>query len=121
VDLYDRLKGEKSLRIIAINDDEKEAYTVHTTQGGVIKLFCTERIYELSYSSWWCANELHKSYKVYGKCEGAVPERLAELIGKGITLGSMLPNALPRERQKKEAIHVYASLLANELEKEKNK
>ena len=119
---YDHCKGEKVLRIISISDDANEAYTLHTTTGGTIRLFCAERIYELTYSSWWCfAVQHHKSYKVYGVCEGDIPVKLKSLIEHGLTIGAMLPNILSSEEQKKEAIHVYASLLVTELEKDTKK
>ena len=116
--LYDRLKGEKSFKIVSVHSADNEAYTLHTTQGGTITLHCIERIYSLAYSAWWYPNEWHRTYMVSGTCEGDVPTELVALISNGITIGAILPSILPRERQKKEAIHVYASYLVNELEKE---
>ena len=117
--LYDALRGEKSLYMVSLHSDEKESYELHTTHGAIIKLYCVERTFKLSYEAWWCVSRTYRTYKVYGKCDGPVAEILERLITRGITMGPMLPGILGRERLKKEAIHVYASYLANVMKDEK--
>lgn len=112
---YDTMRGEKSLRMISLHNDEKDSYTLHTTHGATITLYCIERTYELTYGAWWCRNRRYRNYRVYGKCVGPVPEILEKLITRGITMGPMLPLIMGRERLKMEAIHTYASYLVSEL------
>ena len=113
--LYDALRGEKSLRMLSLHSDEKESYELHTTHGATITLYCIERKYKLSYGAWWARGRTYRNYRVYGKCEGPVPEILDKLITRGITMGPMLPLIMGRERLKMEAIHTYASYLVSEL------
>lgn len=117
--LYVKIMGEKSVEILNIDDDQKDAYHLHANNGGVIHLYCSESIYLIKHSTWWVPNQEYVNYKVYGNCEGDIAPKLKELIQAGFSIGPMLPSIMPRRDQKKAVLHAYATLLVHRLETNK--
>lgn len=110
--------GEKSVEIVQVDDDQKDAYHLHTT-GGSVSLYCSERIYVIRHTAWWVPNRRYINYKVYGTCEGDIPQKLRELIRLGFSIGPMLPAFMSQEDQKKTVLHAYATMLVTRLEQGK--
>lgn len=111
-----RFMGEKSVEILQIDDDQLDGYHLHANNGGMISLYCSERIYLIKHTAWWVPNRRYVNYKVYGRCEGDIPQKLRELIRLGFSIGPMLPMFMPREEQKKTVLHAYATMLVAKLE-----
>lgn len=108
--------GEKSVEIINIDDDQKDAYHLHSNTGGEIHLYCSESIYLIKHTAWWVPNQKYVNYKVYGTCVGDISPKLKELIQAGFSIGPMLPAIMPSTDQKRTVLHAYATLLVHRLE-----
>lgn len=115
IEFLDRLNGERTLRILKSHEDHKERYVLHTNTGGIIRLYCSEKTYEVQTTGIVIRKKKHKVYTVYGTCEGDIPEKLVKMISTGISINSIIPKILPREIHKKSIIHAYVSMLVNEL------
>lgn len=116
---WNLLKGRRYLRIVRVNDDKEEVYRFILRNGGQIRLYCTETIYEMVFDSVWVKNDKHRAYFVHGVCDEEVPLELADRLKKGFYVGQLLPNALPSVEQKKAAIQAFIALIAEQLKSQK--
>jgi len=113
--IYNQMVGERNMRLISVDNNSEEVYRLETNNGGLVVLYCSEVIYELSFTRWWQRDQRHYAYKVHGLCNPLVPEDLSDRLALGLTLGRLLPAFAPRHFQKKAAIHAYVSLVLSEL------
>ena len=118
--VYDHFRGERTLRIVAVNSSPHESYRVDTTNGGTVVIYCTETVYEVCFTAWWVRNRRFYSYMVYGVCDAKIPKEFADRIQSGFNIGRLLPRFAFRADQKKAAIHAYMSLIVNELGQKTN-
>lgn len=114
--LWDRLKGDRRLRLISQHHSPEEAYTIHANNGGVIKLYCIESIYQLSYSRCWAKAKQHRTYRVYGVCDEKIPKLLIDKLAAGISIGNLLPESATRIEQKQAVIQASISMISSEIE-----
>lgn len=117
--IYDDFRGERNMRVLEVNASPHEVYRFTTVLGGEIVLYCTETVYEVQYRNWWARNHRHHIFNVYGVCGPQIPQELASRIGDGYRISRLLPRWAARADQKKAAIHMYISLIVNELEGER--
>lgn len=113
--LYTVWLGASTMRVVSVNNDPNEVYSIQTSHGGWVRLYCRETIYEITYHAWWVPNARHYSYEVFGSCDVPIPEDVSNRICQGVTLGRLLPRFAPRHLQKQAAIHAHASLIVSQL------
>jgi hypothetical protein len=110
-----KLKGSRRLRILNIDSNENDAYHLHTDNGGVISIYCTETVYEIVFDNWWVSNKKHYSYRVYAICDDKIPTAFAKRLSTGLHIGRMLHKSIQPSLQKKAAIHAFMSMLVHDL------
>lgn len=107
--------GASTMRMLSTNTDPSEVYRIHTSNGGWVRIYCRETIYEITYHAWWIPNAKHYSYEVFGSCDELIPADVAQRICQGVTFGQLLPKFVPRSLQKQTAIHAHVSLIVSQL------
>lgn len=114
--LLEHLKGERKLRLVSYSHNPEEAYTVHASNGGVIRIYCIETIYVITYARWWAKSKQHRTYRVYGICDDKIPAAFVDKLVKGIFIGNLLPDSATRVEQKQAAIQAAISMISSEIE-----
>lgn len=115
VKALNRLKGERHLRLIKVNNNPHESYVIHLTGDASITIHCVESLYKVTYSKWWAPAVYHYSYTVYGVCTGNVPNEVSTRLSKGFSIGRLLPRFALSPDQKKEVIHAFMSMILGDL------
>lgn len=114
--LIDHIKGKRSTKLLYRSNVYKESYKAILNDNSVIDLYCIESVYVTKYDHWWVSDKKHTIYRVYGVCTPGVPDKLAEILTKGLHIGPMLGKFSSRAENKKAAIHALISILLHELE-----
>ena len=112
------LIGNPQLNLIHTIESKEEAVKFKGHAGLEIKIFCIEKIYDITYNGLLqLFNRSITTYTIYGSCNQVVPRKLELALITPLVIPALLPNYHTALMQKKEAISAYVSYLQLEVAK----
>lgn len=119
LETYERLKGERTLKLLYSHDGSQDSYRISINTGATIEIFCKEIVYLISYKNWWVRDRRVVMYHVYCNVGNDVPTELREKLSEDLVLTQLLHPLSHRTSHKRSIIEAYVDLMISKYLEEK--
>ena len=112
------LIGIPQLKLISTIDSRVDSVSFMNDDGDKIRIYCTERIYDLSYTGIiQLFNKTFSTYSIYGVGSNTIPSPMLEALNEPFVVPALLPHYHSSLNQKKAIVRAYVSYIHDLLKK----